>query len=124
AVLRQEIDLLRADELGGEHEIALVLAVLVVDQDDDLAGADRADDLDDRADGGGLPAHGSIIGQRGITPLRGRGNSDSRRRASAYAGRLTCAPPGLGTRGGESAGLRRTPMGRRVQTAKKRAALV
>ena len=30
------------DEVGGEDQVALVLAVLVVDQDDDLAGADRA----------------------------------------------------------------------------------
>ena len=45
AVLGEEVDLLGSDELGGEDEVALVLAVLVVDQDDDLAGADRGDDL-------------------------------------------------------------------------------
>ena len=44
AVLGEEVDLLGGDELGGEHQVAFVLAVLVVDQDDDLAGADRRDD--------------------------------------------------------------------------------
>ena len=96
-VLREEVDLVRAYIVRGEHEVALVLAVLVVDQDDDLAGADRADDLDDRADGDGLPAHGDYRpapGQPNIaqkcfgdrTPpssTGGAGNSDRRARASA-----------------------------------------
>src|SRR5690349_21112383 len=60
-VARQEVDLLGRDELRGEHQVALVLAVLVVDQDDDLAGLDRGDDLGDRADGGGFAAHGPIL---------------------------------------------------------------
>ena len=61
AVLGEEIDLLGGDELGGEDEVALVLAVLVVDEDDGLAGADRGDDLGDRADGSGFSAHGPIL---------------------------------------------------------------
>ena len=60
-VAREEVDLVGRDELGGEHEVALVLAVLVVDQDHDPAGPDLPDDLADRADGSGVPAHGPIL---------------------------------------------------------------
>ena len=60
-VAGEEVDLVGRDELGGEYEVALVLAVLVVDQDHDPAGADLRDDLADRADGSGVPAHGPIL---------------------------------------------------------------
>ena len=49
AVRGEEVDLLGRHEIGGEDEVALVLAVLVVDQHDDVAGADLGDDLGDRA---------------------------------------------------------------------------
>ena len=62
---REEVDLLRRDELGGEDEVALVLAVLVVDQDDHLAGAQVGDDVGDRADGGEFAAHGGIMVRKG-----------------------------------------------------------
>ena len=55
---RHEVDVLGRDELGGEHEIALVLAILVVDEDHHLAGADllqRTRDAFDRAHTG-LPS--------------------------------------------------------------------
>ena len=37
---RHEVDALGRDELGGEHEVAFVLAIFVVDEDHHLAGAD------------------------------------------------------------------------------------
>ena len=61
AVLGEEVDFLGRDELRGEDEVALVLAVLVVDQDDDVAGADRRDDFGDGTDGGGFAAHQPIL---------------------------------------------------------------
>ena len=36
-VLGHEVDLLRRDEVGREHQVAFVLAILVVDQHDDIA---------------------------------------------------------------------------------------
>ena len=41
AVARHEVDRLRRDLLGGDRQVALVLAILVVDDDDHPAGADR-----------------------------------------------------------------------------------
>ena len=41
--MQEERDLLRRDELGRHDEVALVLTVLVVDDDHDLAAADRRD---------------------------------------------------------------------------------
>ena len=43
AVAGHEVDGLGGDVLGGEGEVALVLAVLVVDDDDHAAGADLGD---------------------------------------------------------------------------------
>ena len=43
AVRRHEVDRLRRDLLGGDRQVAFVLAILVVDDDDHLAGADRGD---------------------------------------------------------------------------------
>ena len=51
AVGRHEGDRLRRDELGGDREIALVLAVGVVDDDDEAARADVLDRLLDRREG-------------------------------------------------------------------------
>ena len=42
-VRRHEVDRLRGDAVGGDREIALVLAILVVDDDHELAGADVGD---------------------------------------------------------------------------------
>jgi hypothetical protein len=61
AVLGEEVDLVGGDEFRREHEIALVLAILVVDQDHDPAGADLGDDLGNRADGGFFALHRTII---------------------------------------------------------------
>src|SRR5207237_10130313 len=61
AVLGDEIDLVRRDEFGGEDEVALVLAVLVIDQDHDPPGADLGDDLGDRAYRCGFAAHKPIL---------------------------------------------------------------
>ena len=50
AVLGHEVDRLGRDHLGGHRQIALVLAVLVVDEDDHLAGADVVERIDDARD--------------------------------------------------------------------------
>jgi hypothetical protein len=47
-VLGEKIDLFGAHEVGGEDEIALVFAALVVHQHDDVAAPDLFDDLLDR----------------------------------------------------------------------------
>ena len=53
AVLREEVDLLGRDEVRGEHEVAFVLAVLLIDEDDHPAGLEVGDDLRGRAQGHG-----------------------------------------------------------------------
>ena len=45
AVCRQEVDLLGRDEIGGEDEIALVLAVLLVDEDGHPPGLEVGDEI-------------------------------------------------------------------------------
>src|SRR5439155_6349589 len=54
-----EVDRLRGDELRGHRQVALVLAVLVIADDDHLALADVVDRLLDRREGrrGGGVAH-------------------------------------------------------------------
>ena len=47
-MLRHEVDRLGRDEIGGEHEVALVLAVLLVDEHDHAAGLQVGDDVGDR----------------------------------------------------------------------------
>ena len=47
AVGRHEVDGVGRDELGGHRQVALVLAILVVDEDDHLAGADVGDGAGD-----------------------------------------------------------------------------
>ena len=49
AVLGHEVDGLGRDLLGGHGQVALVLAVLVVDEDDHLAGADVVERIAARA---------------------------------------------------------------------------
>ena len=49
-VLGQEIDFLGTDEVGREHQVALVFAILVVDQHHHVAAADLLDDLVGRRD--------------------------------------------------------------------------
>ena len=48
AVLRHEVDRLGRHLLGGHRQVAFVLAILVVDDDDHLAAADRGDGVLDR----------------------------------------------------------------------------
>ena len=48
AVLRHEVDRLGRDLLGRDRQVAFVLAILVVDDDDHLAVADRLDGVLDR----------------------------------------------------------------------------
>jgi hypothetical protein len=45
AVLGHEVDFFGRDEIGGENEITLVLAVFLVHQDDHVAGFDVGDDF-------------------------------------------------------------------------------
>src|SRR6185295_17112268 len=61
AVGGEEIYLLRGDEIRGKDEVALVLAVLVVDQHDDIAGAQIGNDLGSGTDGSFFAPHGPII---------------------------------------------------------------
>ena len=66
AVRGHEVDVLGRDALGGDAEVALVLAILVVHEDDHATGADflqRLFDGDDR---------------RSVTPVRHR-DDDNRR---------------------------------------------
>ena len=44
----QEIDHLGSGEFGGNHEVALVFTILVIDENDDAAVADVFDDFGDR----------------------------------------------------------------------------
>ena len=48
AVAGHEVDGLGRDQIRGQGQVALVLAILVVDHDDQLAGADVLDGLGDR----------------------------------------------------------------------------
>src|SRR5581483_3308985 len=50
-VVEEERDLLRRHELGRHDQVAFVLAILVIDDDDDLATADRGDCVLDRCEG-------------------------------------------------------------------------
>ncbi len=63
AVRRHEVDGLRRHELGGHAEIALVLAVFVVDEDDHLAVPDVLDGLLDRRERCDRRAHDSLAGE-------------------------------------------------------------
>ena len=45
---RHEVDRLGRHQVGGHHQVALVLAILVVDEDQHAAGADRLDRARDR----------------------------------------------------------------------------
>ena len=54
AVRRHEVDGVGRDELRGDREVALVLAVLVVDDDDEAARADLVDRLLDGGEGARL----------------------------------------------------------------------
>src|SRR5439155_19234991 len=56
-VRRHEVDVIGGDELGGHDEVALVLAVLVVDHDDHAPGGDLLERLFDRGEHGLRGAH-------------------------------------------------------------------
>ena len=73
-VRRHEVDRLGRDELRRDREVALVLAVLVVDHDDEPARADLLDGLlDGREDSAGcLGAHRFIVPWQGWAPTAGR----------------------------------------------------
>ena len=47
-VFRKKVDLFRRDEIGRENQIALVLAILVVHQDNDMTATDLLDQLGGR----------------------------------------------------------------------------
>ena len=72
AVTGHEVDGLGGDELGGKGEVAFVLAVFIVDDDDHAAGADLFERSGDVSEGGwGL--HSSIVRQFGISGERKAG---------------------------------------------------
>ena len=60
-VAHEERDLLRRGELGRHDEVALVLAVLVVDDDDDLAPSDGGDGVLDRSEQCAALGHDSVL---------------------------------------------------------------
>src|SRR5690606_21954702 len=93
------VDLLGGNELGGEDEVALVLAVLVVHQNDDLAAAHGGDDVGNRADGGGFPAHGPILRAQQEVGRAGR-----------YFCAASCAPSSAGAAAGVSGAAAAAPV--------------
>ena len=73
AVHGHEVDRLRRDELGGDREVALVLAIGVVADDHEASRADLLDRLFDagerRCFGGGCGlAHAQIVAMPRLTP--------------------------------------------------------
>ncbi len=76
-----EVDRLGRDVVGGEHQVAFVLAVFLVDQDDHAAGAHVGDDVFDRRDG-----HRRIDGWRGASCAGFRGRGWGREHALDIAG--------------------------------------
>ncbi len=69
AVAGHEVDGLGSDVLGGQGEVALVLAVLVVDDDDHAAGADFGEGAGDVGEGRGDDAIGRAGGLGHVLPL-------------------------------------------------------
>ena len=59
-VARHEVDGVGRDLLGRDREVALVLAVLVVDDDDELPGAERLDRVFDAGEEG-RRRHGGVV---------------------------------------------------------------
>ena len=104
AVLRHEVDRLRRHLLGSQRQVALVLAILVVADDDDLAGAERVDGVLDAGErtAGLLASPGDLQwcssylrphqlhsrGARTCRPCRTRGSRD---RPAAAVRRFVCA---------------------------------
>ena len=70
AVAGHEVDDLGRDLLRGDREVALVLAVLVVDDDDHLAGPDVLEGLGD-----GAERHGAFLAGRRQRPRAARSRS-------------------------------------------------
>src|SRR5690606_35271725 len=80
-----EVDGLWRDELGSHDEIAFVFAIFFVNQNDDAAGAQFADDLGNRGNAKGL--RGSV----------GRNGSKRGRHENDHSGRKTLSLPPLAT---------------------------
>ncbi|MCY1208902.1 hypothetical protein D9M72_205380 [compost metagenome] len=60
AVLGHEIDRFRCDEIGSQHQVAFILAVFLIDEDDHAAGADVGNDVFGTGD-----FHGVLNGKLG-----------------------------------------------------------
>src|SRR5690606_32645438 len=60
-----EVDVGGPHQLGGHDQVALVLAVLVVDDDDHAAGAELFEQFGDGGEGHGEPAGGAARARRG-----------------------------------------------------------
>ncbi len=56
-----EVDRFRSDPLGGDRQVPLVLALLVVDDDHEAAGLEGADRLLDRGEGRGVGHRGRVV---------------------------------------------------------------
>ena len=74
------------DGLGGHHEVALVLAVLVVHQDDHPAGAEFVEGLVDGAEAFGRAGHERLLGERFRLFVRACGAQKRLVRSSRSAG--------------------------------------
>ena len=79
AVARHEVDRLRRHLLGRDRQVAFVLAILVVDDDDHPAGADRLDGVLD-------------AGERRAARLRDRALGDLDRRLRAFMSQCVTSP--------------------------------
>src|SRR5687768_14992175 len=88
AMLRKEIDLLRRDEVRREHEVAFVLAVLIVDEHDDAAGLELGDDL-----GSGGERHGVAVRFRKERLYRANYDGAERHWIPASAGTTSSTTP-------------------------------
>ena len=96
-----EVDRVRRDELRGDRQVALVLAVLVVDDDDEAAGADLLDRLLDGGErarlGLGHGGHRVIVApapraaRRTSRARRPRGSPAARERGRAASSPRACA---------------------------------
>ncbi len=86
AVGRQEIDLLRRHEIRGEDEVALVFAILLVDQHSHPPGLEVGDEI-----GNGRKTHGAAVKKDvyftlgGNWPIRAAGGSQGAVRSPGFA---------------------------------------
>ena len=95
-----EVDVVGRDELGGHDEVALVLAVLVVDDDDHPAGGDLLERLlDGRELGGGGGAHRQVRAPNSFSTYLARRSTSRLTTVPGAAAAQARALQGLGDQG-------------------------